>query len=709
MTEEEEVEKQHLQSMKTATLTLFLLLLSSLEQNAQSCTQIERHSLLSFHNSITSSPPLNWTLSTDCCQWEGISCTTPDNHITHLWLPEKHLSGTINLSNLPFLSHINLSHNYFSGPFPFPLLGSLNHLQTLDLSYNHLSGPLDDHPHSPSIRNLNLSSNKFNGTIHPLFLQQAPNLIAFNVSNNTLSGQIPSSICDGSPFIRILDFSVNLFTGNLSIGECRRLEVIRAGSNRLSGRLPDYLYNITTLNQISLPDNDFSGPITNAIVSLSNLTVLELQQNELTGEIPSEIGSLSNLQQLQLHTNSLNGTLPPSLINCTKLTTLLLRNNHLQGEISSIDFSKIRQLQAIDLGNNSFVGEIPSSLCLCRSLTAVRIAYNQLVGEIPPCMASLTSLTHLSLSDNFLSNVVGALKTLRHCDNLAVLFLSRCYHDEMVPDDDDLLHLSGFQNLQILTLGGGGLKGQIPSWISKLRKLKVLNLSFNKVSGRIPTWLGEMPSLFVLNLTKNALTGDLPREIGSMPALIADNTSSDLSSLALPFLFDSLQYNRLFNLPRGLKVGNNSLSGKIPEEIGRLKLLRVLDLSNNNFNGSIPNSLSGLTNLEKMDMSGNHLSGEIPESLTELHFLSSFSVANNDLEGEIPRGGQFETFSAEAFEGNPGLCGYMVRKVCPINESGGVEEEEEESSWRDDIMPFGSGYFVGLVVVAVTVSYKQWW
>ncbi|KAL0418068.1 UNVERIFIED_CONTAM: hypothetical protein Sradi_1220300 [Sesamum radiatum] len=136
----------------------------------------------------------------------------------------------------------------------------------------------------------------------------------------------------------------------------------------------------------------------------------------------------------------------------------------------------------------------------------------------------------------------------------------------------DLWNQTGFQNLQILTLGGCSLTGQIPSWIAKLRKLKSLNLSYNKISGPIPTWLGDMPHLFVVNLTQNFLSGDLPHELGQLPALIADNTSSDFGYLALPFLFDSQEYNRLFNMLRGLNVGTNSLSGNIPEELGQLKL-----------------------------------------------------------------------------------------------------------------------------------------
>lgn len=680
--------------MPQSKLTLITLafFFASISRNAQSCNQFEQDSLLSFYHNISinsSPPPLNWSPSTNCCQWQGISCTTHGG-VTHLWLPERHLSGAINpslLTNLPFLTHINLSHNQFSGPFPFQHLHSS--IQTLDLSSNHFNSTIKD----------------------PSFLQQASNLVTLNISNNSFTGSIPSSICKVSKLVQILDFSMNEFSGEIppGLGECPNLRILRAGFNSLSGPLPYDLSNATTLNQISLSNNQLYGSINTAIVNLSNLLILELHVNRFSGEIPSHIGYLSNLEQLQLHSNNLNGTLPPSLTDCSNLTTLLLRNNLFGGDISSLDFSKLQRLQALDFGNNSFVGNIPHTLCLCTSLTALRLAYNHLVGEVPPCMASLTSLTHLSLSDNSLSNVAGALKILTHCQNLAVLFLSRCFHDERMPDDNDLLHLNTFKNLQILTLGGCKLNGQIPSWIQKLKKLKVLNLSYNRISGPIPTWLGSMPSLFVLNLTQNWLSGEVPREIGGLPALISDNSSTDLSHLALPFLFDSLQYNRLFNLPRGLKLGNNSLSGGIPVEIGKLKLLHILDLNDNRFAGSIPDQLSSLTNLERLDMSGNHLSGGIPESLTKLHFLSAFSVAGNDLEGEIPRGGQFETFSSASFEGNPKLCGYVLNRSCEAvrtAEMGPPEEAAAESFWYG--IPFGLGYFVGVVAVSLTLLFKSW-
>ncbi|KAL0460528.1 UNVERIFIED_CONTAM: Receptor-like protein 3 [Sesamum latifolium] len=642
---------------------LFLLLFSS--SKVLSCNQSERDSLLSFSHQISTSPPLNWS-STDCCRWEGVACESYGSRVTRLSLPGRALSGTITpfLANLSFLSDLNLSGNHLSGSFPLTVFRSLNRLRSLDLSSNRFSGLLQPPESSGSflpvsIRILDLSSNRFNGSVDPSILRRTKNLISFNVSNNSFSGPIPSSICRSSPFLRVLDFSTNKFAGGIfdGFGECSNLQIFRAGFNSLSGWLPNDVYRVRTLKEISLSNNHFSGPINGSIVLLSGLRVLELHVNELSGGLPTDIGLLSNLEQLQLHTNSLNGSLPPSLMDCTNLTTLLLRNNRLGGEISSLDFSKLQRLQAIDLGNNSFVGRIPDSLCLCRSVTAVRLAYNALVGEIPPCMASLKSLTHLSVSDNYLSNVVGALRTLRNCDNLAVLFMSRCFHDETAIDDDDLLHRSGFQNLQILTLGGCNLTGQIPSWIAKLRNIKVLNLSYNKISGPIPTW---SPIQSSVQLAKRTQSWEQQSE------------------------------------------------WQHPEELGRLKLLHVLDLSNNNFNGSIPNALSRLVDLEKLDMSGNHLSGEIPQSLTGLHFLSSFSVAYNDLEGEIPRGGQFDTFSAASFEGNPKLCGSVLKRNCTVVTQVDMMPEEEaevESSWYN--IPFGLGYFVGFFAVSITLLFTS--
>ncbi|KAJ4719265.1 Receptor kinase [Melia azedarach] len=359
-------------------------------------------------------------------------------------------------------------------------------------------------------------------------------------------------------------------------------------------------------------------------------------------------------------------------MNCTKLTTLNLRVNNLEGPLWDFNFSTLTQLNTLDLGNNNFTGSLPQSLYSCKNLTAVRLASNQLEGQISPDILALQSLSFLSLSQNRLTNITGAIKILMGCKNLTTLIITTNFMNEQMPHDENLVDPGGFQNLQVLGLGGCQFSGPVPNWLAKLKKLEVLDLSVNRFTGSIPGWLGNLTNLFYIDLSHNQLSGEFPMELTLLSALASQeaNDQVDRSYLELPvFVMPSnatnQQYNQLSNLPPAIYLGNNSLNGSIPVEISRLKYLHVLDLSVNELSGNIPDELSTLTNLEKLDLSGNHLSGEIPVSLRGLHFLSSFSVANNNLQGPIPSGGQFDTFPSSSFEGNPELCGSIVQRSCP--------------------------------------------
>ncbi|XP_027768264.1 LRR receptor-like serine/threonine-protein kinase EFR [Solanum pennellii] len=107
-------------------------------------------------------------------------------------------------------------------------------------------------------------------------------------------------------------------------------------------------------------------------------------------------------------------------------------------------------------------------------------------------------------------------------------------------------------------------------------------------------------------------------------------------------------------------IGNNTISGNIPPEIGRLTRLRHLYLQNNSLHGEIPVNLSLcsnlvelwayknnlvcvlprelglLTKLKYFDFSYNKLIGEIPKSYGNFSSLLEMYLLDNDLEGEIP-------------------------------------------------------------------------
>ncbi|XVF74887.1 hypothetical protein PTKIN_Ptkin13bG0146800 [Pterospermum kingtungense] len=653
------------------------------------CNQSDRDSLLAFFNNTTfpSSSPLNWSTSIDCCSWEGVGCVD-DDRVTQLWLPSRGLSGHLSssLANLTLLTHLNLSHNRFTGSLPTGFFTSLDQLRVLDLSYNGLSGELsldsfsDENNNNLSpIQTVDLSSNRFSGTIQSdSIFQAARNLTVFNVSNNTLGGQVPSTICLNTS-LTLLDLSYNKFNGEIPSGleKCSKLQILRAGYNNLSGTLPVDIFAVTSLQQLSLPLNRISGRIPDAIVQLRDLTILELYSNGFEGSIPKDIGQLSKLERLLLHINNFTGFLPPSLMNCTNLTTLTLGYNYLEGDLSTFNFSTLLRLNTLDLGNNNFTGTLPLSLYSCRSLTAIRLSSNQLEGQISPDILALQSLSFLSISTNKLTNFTGAIRILMGFKNLTTLILSKNFMNEALPDDGNIIGEEGFQNLQILALGGCNFTGQVPTWLAKLKNLEVLDLSQNRITGLIPSWLGGLQNLFYIDLSENLISGEFPIELTSLWALATQASADEVNRtyLELPVYVTpnnatNLQlYNQLSSLPPAIYLRSNNLSGNIPEAIGQLKFLHVLDLSQNNFSGSIPDQISNLINLEILDLSHNQLSGQIPASLRGLHFLSSFNVAYNDLQGPIPSGGQFDTFTNTSFEGNPGLCGTIVQRICP-NTSG---------------------------------------
>ncbi|KAL5725237.1 non-specific serine/threonine protein kinase [Ranunculus cassubicifolius] len=132
-----------------------------------------------------------------------------------------------------------------------------------------------------------------------------------------------------------------------------------------------------------------------------------------------------------------------------------------------------------------------------------------------------------------------------------------------------------------------------------------------------------------------------------------------------------------------LSLNNNSISGRIPQEIVNCKQLTHLYASGNKFSGSLPDSFSGLSNLKRLVISNNKLSGVLPDlprisglitflaevnqftgGIPKFDFsnVQDFNVSFNNFSGPIPPLGLFSTSS---ILGNPGLCGEPLSNACP--------------------------------------------
>ncbi|XP_047267998.1 probable LRR receptor-like serine/threonine-protein kinase At1g56140 [Capsicum annuum] len=213
---------------------------------------------------------------------------------------------------------------------------------------------------------------------------------------------------------------------------------------------------------------DVRGEIPDELWTLTFLDNLTFGINALSGEIPKELGLLTELQSLSFGTNNFSGPLPSELEDLTKLTqiffsgkkTILLLSYINSAGVSGLiplTFAKLQSLDTVWASDNAFTGRIPGFIGNNWSnITALRFEGNAFEGPIPASFSNLTSLTDLDLSFN---NLTGRVPD--------VLF-----------------------NLTLLThlfLGDNKLTGTLSTL--KRQSLQTIDLSYNEISGSFPSWI----------------------------------------------------------------------------------------------------------------------------------------------------------------------------------------------------------------------------
>ncbi|KAK3003671.1 hypothetical protein RJ639_018368 [Escallonia herrerae] len=271
------------------------------------------------------------------------------------------------------------------------------------------------------------------------------------------------------------------------------MTIINLSRNYLNGTIPPE-WASTKLENLYVNENRLSGPIPEYLGNITSLTSMSLGNNLFSGTVPAELGRLVNLKDLIFSTNNLTGGLPLELNKLTRLTLLRLSSNNFTGKIPS--FENWKQLQLLEIQGSGFEGPIHSSISLLSNLTELRISdLNGEGSEFP-----------------VLSNMTGMNK----------LMLRSCNISGKIPD-----YIANMTALNTLDLSFNKLEGEIPN-LGSLGSLKDMYLTSNNLTGPIPNWVRDTNwkvDLSYNNFLESSVPLDCPETLNLYRSFSGGNNS----------------------------------------------------------------------------------------------------------------------------------------------------------------------------------------
>ncbi|KAM6570710.1 hypothetical protein CsatB_018695 [Cannabis sativa] len=558
-------------------------------------------------------------------------------------LTELHMSSCNLIGPIPSISFVNstsslavivLSENSFINSKLLDWLANISTLVTVDVSYAGLSGNIPlGFSQLPNMETLRLGWNhNLTANCSQFFEGRWESIQILDLAYNKLYGKIPASIGNMSS-LTYLDLSYNNVQGGIpsSIGMLCNLESCDISNNNLSESLSNYLEGthstchtkgpLPSLKYLHLSNNELVGMLPEWLGQLRNLVELNLGYNLLHGPIPKSLWSLQNLTDLKLDGNKLNGTLPNSLGQLSKLSTFDVSFNQLSGVITETHFLKLHKLKYVHLSSNYFTMAFNSNWTPPFQAKYLFLGSCRLGPSFPTWLRSQKEVNFLDLSN---SSISGSIPDWlwEISSNLILLNVSFNQLKGHLPNPFNIA-------LSIVDLSSNQFEGPIPI---PNGNTELLVLSNNKFSGPIPNDIGDsQPNLRLLSLSTNQIDGPIPNSIGKMHSLGVIDLSNNKLVGKIPLTFGN------FSNLKALDLSKNSLSGTIPHNLGQLSSLQTLHLSDNKLSGSIPPSFQNLSSLETLDLGNNRLAGYIPHWLGNgLENLRILKLRSNAFFGELP-------------------------------------------------------------------------
>lgn len=200
-----------------------------------------------------------------------------------------------------------------------------------------------------------------------------------------------------------------------------------------------------------------------------------------------------------------------------------------------------------------------------------------------------------------------------------------------------------------LDLNGNNLNGPLPESLGNLLSLQTRLMNDNKVSGPLPSSLTELQDLFIISLASNQLSGAIPTGFGDLPVLAGIALSENRLSGPIPG-----DLGDLANIQFPLGLSGNLLSGPIPANLANLMINKGqsigLFLGENQLTGEIPDSFNTINSGELIDVSSNKLTGVISPAFVANAIGNNIELILDDNLFRCPYPSAIEQQFAEAGE-----------------------------------------------------------
>lgn len=245
------------------------------------------------------------------------------------------------------LETFTISNNLISGSLPM-FLRTYN-LEFLYVEGNLLSGPVVL-PNLTSIEYIDISNNRYSGTLPNGYFNNDSSLLSFAATGNCITGSIPEELCTVSGLV-FLDLD-----GLTTAESCRsrifpniKFLTSYVLPKQISGGIPICLFNMSAIETLHVSGNSMEWSFPGDFAISKTLTELSLSHNKITGTIPDVIQS-RKWSSLDLSYNKLGGEL--NFVEQDANASLVLQVNRLSGEIPS----SVLEMESINILTGNLFG-----------------------------------------------------------------------------------------------------------------------------------------------------------------------------------------------------------------------------------------------------------------------------------------------------------------------------------------------------------------